>query len=375
MATSEESSSQAALLIPNVGVSFASRVDYIKNIRRKVIQHLAVQFKNKSGRQELSRVPQLEQFLQYLDNCVEMTPQLRDATYIDKGLDLIIDAKYCFPARFVQTARDLKQKWTDQNWGEDLVVDEGSDSEGGADGSLNAVSNNVERQTTVVTAGGDMVTIHPPPRGHAIFGEHGIMHGVVITQGKNAGRVYRRNPNYRPHNAMVFGHNGLAVGAWWPMQMVALFHGAHGSSQGGIAGSARLGAYSIVISGLYDGLDDDRGDTVFYSGSQSHSNRNPNAASRPSNFTQALLRSLELANPIRVLRSAAGKSRWAPSVGIRYDGLYRIVRESQAHNEYGGLFWRFELQRLNGQPDLLDVVRTSPTAQQRYDFTKIIEGY
>lgn len=46
-----------------------------------------------------------------------------------------------------------------------------------------------------------------------------------------------------------FGHNGLSVGDWWPYQACALRDGAHGSSMGGIAGGARDGAKSIVVSG------------------------------------------------------------------------------------------------------------------------------
>ncbi len=89
------------------------------------------------------------------------------------------------------------------------------------------------------------------------------MHGVVIRQGRNIS--YRLNVDLPRRNAKVFGNNGLTVGDWWPIQLVALFNGAHGSSQGGIAGDHELGTFSIVVAGTYHDLDDDEGETLYYS--------------------------------------------------------------------------------------------------------------
>ncbi|OAA55239.1 sra-ydg [Niveomyces insectorum RCEF 264] len=369
-------------LIPNVGNSFASKASFITRTRQRAIHRLAVQYKSTNENRDLSRVPELEQFLLYLDNCIEMTPQLRDATYIDKGLDLIIDPKYRFPAHFVDTARRLKRKWIDENWGKDAVVDDAGGGGENNDDEDEAGAGVGEGAHSAPVLTDDNRVIRPPPRNHPIFGEQGIMHGVVITRGtKNGSRAYRRNPNYRPRNALVFGENSLTVGAWWPMQIVALFNGAHGSSQGGIAGSARLGATSIVVSGTYDDRDDDRGDVIYYSGSRGnrgglHAHHHPATARATSGgATQALHTSATRGNPIRVLRSASGKSHWAPSVGIRYDGLYRIAQVRRVKDADGEPFERFELHRLPGQTPLEEVVRKSPTAQQRRDFKLIQEGY
>lgn len=66
------------------------------------------------------------------------------------------------------------------------------------------------------------------------------------------------NPNFQQRLAKVSGHNGLAVGAWFPMQRCALVKGAHGMSVAGISGSADYGAYSIVVGGgAYKDVDEE----------------------------------------------------------------------------------------------------------------------
>lgn len=71
-----------------------------------------------------------------------------------------------------------------------------------------------------------------------------MMHN--IQRGKGMSRII--DPSLkRNHNR--FGSNGLGVGEWWPFHICALRDGAHGSAMGGIAGSSRDGAKSIVIGG------------------------------------------------------------------------------------------------------------------------------
>src|SRR5437016_2337493 len=114
---------------------------------------------------------------------------------------------------------------------------------------------------------------------------------------------------------------------------------------GGISGSAPDGAYSIVVSGMYDGLDNDLGETLFYSGSNSHEN----TSSEPitSNKTMALETSLSTRNPVRVFRSLHAKWKGAPEAGIRYDGLYTVVSMKVDTNAKGGAFKKFKLERNN----------------------------
>jgi hypothetical protein len=89
------------------------------------------------------------------------------------------------------------------------------------------------------------------------------------------------------------------------MQIVALFRGAHGSKIGGISGNAATGAYSVVTSGgAYEELDEDRGNTLYYSGSRSHDNTDPKKPFPSSPGTLALKASQRTHNPVRVLRAA-----------------------------------------------------------------------
>jgi SAD/SRA domain len=87
----------------------------------------------------------------------------------------------------------------------------------------------------------------------------------------------------------------------------------------GIAGSAISGAYSIVISHTYDELDEDRGDYIYYSASNAHNNTDKNKAA-PSAGAEALYKSYQTKNDVRVLRSKGAK-HYAPRAGIQYHGL------------------------------------------------------
>lgn len=190
----------------------------------------------------------------------------------------------------------------------------------------------------------------------------GMMHNMQ--RGPRGGPKMKDPTLKRDYNK--FGHNGLSVGDWWPYQACALRDGAHGSSMGGIAGGARDGAKSIVVGGKsktfpnhmtaklttgiggYEGMDKDEGNVIYYSGSNSHQNEDRDTP-HISNATKSLQRAMLDNRHIRVLRSAKGDSRFAPAVGIRYDGLYKIVGEEKRWNAKGGAYLRFKLVRVDGQ--------------------------
>lgn len=75
---------------------------------------------------------------------------------------------------------------------------------------------------------------------------------------------------------------------------------------------------------------------------------------------------------MRVLRHAS-KSPHAPCVGLRYDGLYRVIgMEAQPrHNDKGGMYNRYVLRRCPGQDSLADIQTRSPTKRQRWDYYKV----
>ncbi|ROT36090.1 hypothetical protein SODALDRAFT_328467 [Sodiomyces alkalinus F11] len=258
-----------------------------------------------------------------------------------------------------------------EEWNRHLPTAAGEAAEPATYGNTAAAPPRRARPSTAPRVGGLMF----PPRDDPIFGDHGIMHGVIYKRGSP--RTWCLDPRLQreKRSAQVAGHNGLSAGDWWPMQIVALFNGAHGMSQGGISGHHEYGAYSVVVSGYYADLDRDLGDTIFYSGPGSHNHRNPNT---PPSGTALLETSLADGGPIRVLRSASsggGESPWAPPVGIRYDGLYQIAAVRTRHNRHGGIYKQFELRRLPGQESLESLKSRSPTTLQKRQFKAIKLAY
>jgi len=238
--------------------------------------------------------------------------------------------EFHFEGRTRERAQQLYERWEAQNWGKGEVVEESTDDETLTGGSDETTPDAKRRRSSSGAQGsGTMIVptkIRAPPASHSIFGEHGIMHGVVLKTSSRR-KDYILDSRYQKRDAKVFGHNGLDVGQWWPMQIVALFNGAHGSKIAGISGNAETGAYSVVTSGgAYEELDEDRGDTMYYSGPRSHVNTDPKKPFPSTNATNALKTSQRTGRPVRVLRAAGAGgsksgSKWRPTVGIRYDGL------------------------------------------------------
>ena len=73
-----------------------------------------------------------------------------------------------------------------------------------------------------------------------------IMWNITVTDGRT--RKYKLTDKSVAVPCNRFGHNGLTVGQWFPFRICALNAGAHGASQAGIAGSKKVGAFSIVVS-------------------------------------------------------------------------------------------------------------------------------
>lgn len=252
---------------------------------------------------------------------------------IETIFGIALDPNSHLPDSLKHRILELQKKWQGINWDEDSDDEDhdDSDDEDHDDSHRNPTGNRV---TTVKT--------RPPPKTHRIYGVEGIMHGVVCGRGIKRQMVYTLNPRVEHKNAGVFGDNGLAVGAWWPLQIVALHHGAHGARVAGIAGDANAGAYSIVVAASYDDLDRDEGDTIYYSAANSHQNTDKTRPPQATNSTKALAASCTNHRDVRVLRSggsssfSAGKRPWfAPAAGIRYDGLYQVVSRRVATNAKG----------------------------------------
>ncbi|KAL9595572.1 MAG: hypothetical protein Q9219_006368 [cf. Caloplaca sp. 3 TL-2023] len=165
----------------------------------------------------------------------------------------------------------------------------------------------------------------------------------------------RVSPNY-------VGAGGLVNGQWWPLQICALRDGAHGTIEGGIHGQAKKGAYSIILSGGgYADIDD--GPIIKYCGTSGKENQ-------PTGYTERMLESYQLKNPVRVLRSSglANKhSKYRPIKGIRYDGIYDVTDHELL--DPGTAMYRFTLKRCpNQDPIRYQGVEARPTEVELEQF-------
>lgn len=388
MTASKADSHDEVLNIPN---NLRTRIDFISQERKHVVQRLCQESKKAKGvpdpaiEPSKTLLPRLELFLQWLETDVEITPALNTGSRIGEGLQLMFDnPQFRFEEKTRERARQLYERWEGQNWGKGEIVEESTEDEADStdgddetpDPKRRKSSNTPARRkskTDIVPA-----TIRAPPPDHPIFGKNGIMHGVVLkVSGRR--RDYILDSRYKKRDAKVYGDNGLRPGAWWPMQIVALFNGAHGSKIGDISGNSETGAYSVVTSGgQYEDLDQDQGNILYYSGSGSHDNTDPKKPSPSTNATLALQASLRTGRPVRVLRAAGtgvskSKKSWRPIVGIRYDGRYRVVATQLRTNMKGGLYEQFKLERMGDQPTLDS--KSRPTPDEIRDFENRDQGY
>lgn len=189
-----------------------------------------------------------------------------------------------------------------------------------------------------------------------------LLRGIDIRHTNGQFRLTLTEPA-RP--AGKYGHNGIEIGTIWPSQLAARRDGGHGSVMAGIYGSeANGGAYSIISSGGsgYEGSDNDQGDTLWYSGA----NLNAEEGSEEITGTSRLLvMSQRTQKPVRVIRGK-GASSWAPVLGLRYDGLYRVVsHRKQRKTDGSGVFWQFEMRRDPEQEPLESVRDRSPSMEEK----------
>ncbi|KAI6799189.1 hypothetical protein KC360_g3144 [Hortaea werneckii] len=313
---------------------------------------------------------QLDDFLSWLQNDVSMSPQLKKRSKIVLALeDIYAKPNYHFPDVYMKKARQLFERWEASGWKDEHEGDGARDDQtheqpsrrksslAAAHGAtLPASTVSGQYDSRAVPAG----TIRLPPVDHPLWGLNGIMHGVAPKYGQGGRKTYVLDPRYDKRDSRVIGSNNIKVGKWFPRQLVALFYGAHGHQQAGICGDEKSGAFSIVVSGQYELLDTDRGTYLYYSGSGSVDNTDPRQPAPSTTGTMALHTSLGNGKPVRVLRSSTGKSRYAPSFGMRYDGLYTVVSVSYPTNSKGGMFEQFKLQRNQGQTDI-DMLIYSPS--------------
>lgn len=123
--------------------------------------------------------------------------------------------------------------------------------------------------------------------------------------------------------------------------------GLHAQTQAGISGAAYEGADAIVLNEGYED-DEDEGDVILYTGQggRDTSTGQQIADQKLHLGNQALVTSEQQGHPIRVIRGPKLKSRFAPSSGYRYDGLYLIEKHWWEQGTSGFQVIRFQLSKI-----------------------------
>jgi E3 ubiquitin-protein ligase UHRF1 len=165
---------------------------------------------------------------------------------------------------------------------------------------------------------------------------------------------------------------GVPVGTMWKYRLTCSESGVHRPHVAGIHGKEREGAYSIVLAGGYED-DIDSGDEFTYTGSGGRDlsgNRRTAVQSSDQTLTRmnkALAMNCDVpvndvtgseannwmdGKPVRVVRSWKGRkySKYCPVEGLRYDGVYKVVRYWAEKGRAGFLVWRYCLRRDDPTP-------------------------
>ena len=199
------------------------------------------------------------------------------------------------------------------------------------------------------------------PDNHVLFGKDGPYPGcATIYHTATTNVTIRCRKDVERKSAAVRGHNGFNVGDWFPSQFSTMARGAHGATQGGIFGTADDGAFSIISTKTYAGAD--KGNLLEFDYCAPNSIENPDTTQLTGSAgLDAMRTSRREGHSIRVFRGV-GACAGAPSAGIRYDGLYKIVKEAFANNESGGMMIKFGMKRLENQAE---IDQSRPTVEEK----------
>lgn len=375
---------------------------WVHSIEEGVRQLSKLHSLTKAGRPDFARKPTTAEIQSYIKNArayllhleheVEPKPHFKQKLGLDTALRFYLPPKLSENLRKMapdipRLAQEVLDKYDSEDWGKDLTNHEEEEIDADDMGPAVAPSCNNDRQSSGSSSSAYTEVIQLPPASHPIWGRQGIMHGLARRTTKKGRVVVFLDPRYQnmKRKAKVFGHNGHVPGAWWPYQKAALFHGAHGAPQAGITGDPGQGTFSIVVSAtsVYRDLNQDMGTELWYSAGKSTENASPVRAGDTSNPTRSLEIAREKGTPVRVLRHAGittdpHRSPIYPTVGIRYDGLYKVVELGTGTNNNNGVFKRFRLVRLPDSENegvSWEDVQKYPTREQLRQFDQIKDGY
>ncbi|XP_065574297.1 E3 ubiquitin-protein ligase UHRF1-like [Artemia franciscana] len=165
---------------------------------------------------------------------------------------------------------------------------------------------------------------------------------------------------------------GVEVGQSWLLRVSCSESGVHRPPVSGIHGKEKDGAYSVVLAGGYED-DEDRGEEFTYTGSGGR-DLSGNKRTAAQSFDQELTRSNKAialncnakfdsvngaeasdwrgGKPVRVIRSYKAKkhSPYAPDEGVRYDGIYKVVKYWPERGHAGFIVWRYLMRRDDPSP-------------------------
>lgn len=219
----------------------------------------------------------------------------------------------------------------------------------------------------------------------------GMSTARVSGSGSSAPKVGGLSKTGFESSAPLFGPiKGVPVGAWWRYRVQAAQEGVHRPLVASLHGTQRRGVCSLLFSAAIP-EDVDLGEELYYtaasSGSRGSGKRKLISGGQLSGQSRAL--ALNCATPqlvatgslaggdgggnaganwrdglpVRLLRSGNGRSPahqrspYLPKVGVRYDGLYRVVKywwegevEVEVGGGGGGGVWRFHLKRDDPEP-------------------------
>ncbi len=214
----------------------------------------------------------LKLMLRAFSSINSLTPKLEKELHLRQALEVVMgDHPQCrvestvwkFPDDCIAIATTAHRNYTSENWGAndnlqddaDAIIDNNTAGPPAATNqpptATTAAPNTNTTRTVRAPNGLTLTVIRRPRPDHPIYGANGIMRGILIdTSGK--AKSYKIDDQYPTVSYKVFGHNGLVIGQWWPMQICALRDGAHGMRMAGIAGSQTMGVTSIVVSGTYE---------------------------------------------------------------------------------------------------------------------------
>lgn len=368
----------------------------LANIVRTSAQQVK-QLTNEEDKRAREQSDEIDIILEELGRVKTITARFAENITLKPTLDVLRLPEHKMSAVTNKTAQKLFQEFERQNWGEAIPVTK-STTTSQTKTSASARTRASRRQMALNESSGlatpapvmempspslsgstrravkDVKEIVHFEEDHPVFGNSGVMRGINIRLNKTRKITsYFLDKSQKRKRADVIGHNGLTVGDCWPYMICLVRDGVHGSPQGGIYGTEVSGAYSVVALGnsAYGEMDKDSGSILFYSGSGSLENTDPDHA-KETQGTKALQTSALKKQAVRVIRGKNKDRKASPKAGFRYDGLYKVVAQKELKNGKGGAFIQFELHRMEDQAPI-ETSRPDTEEQKAFQDIKSVD--